>query len=522
MKTIFKTVFLFLVSATPLTCLYGQEGILDPSFDLDGMVTIDVPNSSNDVVRSMAVQPDGKILLGGHTSDGVTDNFCLIRLKSDGSLDSGFGTNGVVVTNFPYSSVGNDIAIQSDGKIILAGQTWSGSKNQFALARYKPDGALDASFGNAGMVTTAFDYAAYATSVKIQSDGKIIAGGTVNSSLTDGSLFALVRYTPNGSLDYTFGTNGIVTTDIAPGSGLSALDRINDLEILSNGKIIAAGHSGANATLVKYNSNGSLDTSFGEYGIETRNFSTSGNSFFNDIAIQESGKIIAVGAYTAANGFSDFLVTRYSATTGFLDNTFGNMGKLETPLSQEQDAATSVLIQHDGKILVGGSVKTSFFKFGLTRFDAQGNLDVTFGTNGVTQTAINPNYNQLEAMAIQSDGKILAAGPIGDSPSHMGVARYTSALLSVNDPLLPFGAISVYPNPAINEVHVKYVLNNQGDVALELLNAQGQRIQLVERKNMPINVMNEEILKLDGLASGTYYVSIGVSNTKQTIKIVKK
>lgn len=521
MSTFLKNIFFFILT-TPAAILYGQEGILDHSFHADGTVSIDMANSSNSVARSIAVQADGKIVLGGHTSDGVTDKFCLIRLNTDGSLDNGFGTNGIVATAFPYSSVGHDIAIQSDGKIVLAGQTWGGSQNEFALARYKTNGELDASFGNAGLVTTAFNYLAYATSVKIQSDGKILAGGMVNNSMTDGSLFALVRYAMDGSLDNTFGTNGIVTTDIALGSGLSALDRINDLEILSNGKIIAAGFSGANATLVKYNADGSLDLNFGEAGIETRNFSTSGNSFFNDIVLQQDGKIIAVGAYTASNGFSDFLVTRYNTTNGFLDDTFGNLGVLETSLSSEQDVATAVLIENDGKILVGGSVKASFFQFGLTRFDAQGNLDLTFGTNGVTLTPIDPNYNQLEALALQADGKILAAGSTGSASSKIAVARYTSKVLAVNNPVMQFGKIAVYPNPTADEVHIQYVLNTASDVTVELLNAQGQRIQVIERGKMPVDEVNEEVLEFAGLSSGVYYVSVGVESGKRVFGIVKE
>lgn len=287
MKKIFKSVFLTFASVAMLTVSHAQDGILDNAFHLDGMVTIAVENSTNDVARAIAVQPDGKILLGGHSTQGNVDNFCLIRLNSDGYLDADFGTNGVVVvTSFPYTSVGYDIALQPDGKIIIAGSAWVASKTNFALARYDEDGELDISFGNAGIISTPFEYSAYVTSLKVQPDGKILAGGTVNNSMTDGSAFALARYTSGGVLDAAFGADGIVTTDVAVGSGLSALDRINDLEILANGKIIAAGFSGANATLVKYNSDGSLDGGFGELGVETRNFSVGGNSFFNDLAIQ--------------------------------------------------------------------------------------------------------------------------------------------------------------------------------------------------------------------------------------------
>lgn len=230
-----------------------------------------------------------------------------------------------------------------------------------------------------------------------------------------------------------------------------------------------------------------------------------------------------MGGYTASSGMSDFLVARYSMTTGFLDNTFGDAGRLETPLSTEQDVATAVLIQGDGKILVGGSAKATVFQFALTRFDAAGSLDLTFGTNGVTRTSIDADFNQLEAMAIQADGKILAAGYGGDFPGYIGVARYnnSSVPLAVNDPLLQFADIQVYPNPASDEVHISYALHEQLDVVLELRNALGQQVQRLESNNVKANDQQQETLELGELSSGIYYLSVGTSDAWQTFKIVK-
>jgi len=225
-------------------------------------------------------------------------------------------------------------------------------------------------------------------------------------------------------LDTSFGTGGGSITDVSPGSGLGALEILNDIAVGQNGKIIAAGVSGPNATLVAYNSDGSLDNGFGSDGIIAQNFSITGNSVFNGLDIQEDGKIVAAGFSTS--GFSDFLVTRYNSD-GTPDDTFGNMGFVLTPISPQQDGANSILVQPDGKILAGGTARNSIYQFALARYDVNGTPDATFGTNGIVETAIDSStFSRIESIALQPDGKILAAGFASNSSYDMCIVRYNS------------------------------------------------------------------------------------------------
>lgn len=210
-----KVFILNLISVLCFSTLSAQFGLLDPSFGSGGVVTMDI-NNSNDVMKSIVVQADGKIIVAGYSSNVSSDRFCLVRLNADGSKDYSFGANGVVLTDFPYTSVVSDIALQSDGKIVAAGHTWNGTENAFAIARHHSDGALDISFGNAGKVVADFPGKnAVARALKIQNDGKIILAGQVYTLNNDWDEFAIARLNNDGSPDLTFGINGRVTTSFA-------------------------------------------------------------------------------------------------------------------------------------------------------------------------------------------------------------------------------------------------------------------------------------------------------------------
>ena len=145
---------------------------------------------SVDRAFAMALQPDGKLVVAGD-SDA---NFALARYNSDGSLDAGFGTGGKVITSFGGTDQASAVILQPDGKIVVAGQTDTGVSIDFALARYMPDGSLDGAFGSGGRVTTNFigNSDDLGSAVALQSDGKIVVGGTSDDN------FALARYTPEG------------------------------------------------------------------------------------------------------------------------------------------------------------------------------------------------------------------------------------------------------------------------------------------------------------------------------------
>ncbi|MFA7382658.1 MAG: putative Ig domain-containing protein [Desulfurivibrionaceae bacterium] len=331
---------------------------------------------------SVAVQADGKILLGGHSDF----NFALARYNVDGSLDATFGTGGKLTTDFGSHDYGRSIAVQDDGKILLGGE----SNGSFALARYNTDGSLDATFGAGGKLTTDFGISAAGHSIKVQADGQILVGGEGNGDL------ALVRYNTDGSLDTTFDADGKVTTDFG-----STYEHGDSVAIQADGKILLAGQSYGDFALVLYNTDGSLDATFDGDGKLTTDFG--GNDSGRSVVVQEDGKIL-IGGDTNST-VRDYALARYNAD-GSLDASFGSDGKLTTDLGSMYDLGFSVALQADGKILLGGSGGTGFM---LARYNEDGSLDTDFDTDGkVSANFGGDDYGR--SLALQPDGKILLGG----------------------------------------------------------------------------------------------------------------
>jgi len=286
----------------------AKAGDLDPSFGRDGKVTTEFFGGSDEAF-ALAVQ-DGKLVAAGSADRRSDTDFALARYRSNGRLDRSFGRRGRVTTDF----VGGldqirALVVQADGKLVAAGfaNTRSGTTSDFALARYRPNGALDPSFGGDGKVTT--DFAGsdnIATAVAVQADGKLVAAGFVDLRPGD-SDFALARYKPDGTLDRSFGTGGKVTTDFAGG-----LDQAFALVVQANGKLIAAGRAQVTTTglfdfaLARYRPNGSLDASFGTGGKVTTDFADEANAL-----VVQGGKLVAGGSASTTPFNRDFALARY-------------------------------------------------------------------------------------------------------------------------------------------------------------------------------------------------------------------
>lgn len=273
----------------------AAPGDLDLSFGGTGKVT-----TGSGPSQSIALQPDGKILTAGWgIGGGGSRDFEIVRFNSNGSLDTGFNGTGKVFTDFDLGEdIANSIAVQSDGKILVAGEVIVSGKANFGLARYNSDGTLDASFNGSGKVITAFGAGmidrAYA--LALQNDGKIIAGGYSQNS--EVSYFALARYHADGSLDTTFGEAGKV---------IAVNGSCHDLALQSDGKIVAAGYR--NDTVVaRYNVDGSLDLSFNGTGFVITN--VGGSDGANGVAVQIDGKIV-VGGYSSTGFTYKVAVVRY-------------------------------------------------------------------------------------------------------------------------------------------------------------------------------------------------------------------
>jgi uncharacterized delta-60 repeat protein len=401
----------------------AAAGDLDPTFGIGGKVTTDLGRSV-DSANAVAVQADGKLVVVGQTfknNDSSNEDFAVARYNTDGTLDSTFGHRGRVRTDFPtLAAEASAVVIQSDGKIVVAGGAFPlfVFAGDFKVVRYNPNGSLDTSFGSGGIVTTTFPGdGSFAFALALQSDGKIIAAGTDFVDFNPGDMsdtdFALARYNPDGSLDTTFGNGGTVTTDFFFGMEDDAFSVL----IQPDGKIVAVGSANEGATFfdfaaARYLSNGTIDTTFGVGGKVHTDFGVRGFDQALSAALQADGSIVAAGFATSIDGIREnFAVARYTSS-GVLDTTFSNDGLQQIDFGSCCQDAYAVLLQSDGKIITVGFPQSeqSDSDFLLARLNSTGSLDTTFGIGGKVRTSFGNLAGGAYGAALQADGKIVAAG----------------------------------------------------------------------------------------------------------------
>jgi uncharacterized delta-60 repeat protein len=414
---------LLVATATPGAAAPGD---LDPTFDGDGKVTTDF--GGRDSAGGVVIQPDGRIVAGGFGAGPGEFDFAVARYETDGSLDPTFDTDGKVTTDFNTSDDrGAAVALQADGKIVVAGQSLvagpPGPSINFAVVRYNSNGSLDTTFSGDGKVTTDVGNGEddAATAVAIQADGKIVTAGYVRNQFVDPqgpSDFALVRYNTDGTLDTTFGVGGIVTTDFNLDD-----DAANGVVIQPDAKIVAVGYANMGTfdfALARYNTNGTLDSTFDGDGKVTTSFGSTDTG--DGIALQSDGKIVASGSANIS-GNIDFALARYN-TNGSLDTTFSGDGKVTSDFGGT-DHASAVGIQPDGRILAGGYVVTAEGDFALARYTVNGSPDTIFGGGDGEVTTDFGGYDIAHGMAIRADRRVVLAGcAFCFNQYDFGLARY--------------------------------------------------------------------------------------------------
>jgi uncharacterized delta-60 repeat protein len=408
----FATMSLVL-SSTPAHAAV-TDGTLDVTFGSGGTVVTE-NRAGDEWLQAIAIQPDGKLVGAGVSNRGI-DYFTIARYNPDGSLDTSFGggSTGRRLTKIGAANDGaSAVMLQSDGKVVAAGSTYNGISDTFAVVRYNPDGTPDATFGSFGVVTTQFDAASdssdRAAAVVSQPDGKVVVAGT--SSIGG---FAIARYNPNGTLDTTFGNGGKAVTTVT-----SRFDVASAVVLQPDGKLVAAGTAGDDFALVRYNGNGTLDANFGTGGKATTSFGL--RDAASAAVLQSDGKIVVVGS--GDNGSdSDFAIARYNSN-GTLDTTFGNGGKSLTSIGTGIDVGTGVVMQADGKVVASGYFQNGFRSdISLVRYNTNGQMDPTFGAGGKTTTSIS--NDEASALALQSDGNLVVAGSSYGIDNDFALARY--------------------------------------------------------------------------------------------------
>jgi uncharacterized delta-60 repeat protein len=396
------------------TLLVAARGDLDPTFGSGGKVVTDF--GGNETAWGLAVQPDGKAVVAGTRFDpGPSDDFVLARYTVSGALDPTFDGDGKVTTDFGGRSDGaDDLALQADGKIVAAGSGFSAEVRpvDFALAKYNRDGTLDTTFGAGGRVLTTFAQNSIdrANAVVIQADGKIVAAGSTRSGPT--SEFAVARYLPNGSLDASFDGDGLVVTPISTGV-------VFDLAVQPDGKLIAAGWSnpgGFDIAMARYNPDGSLDSSFDGDGMVVASSFRPASTYAPQVLVQRDGKILTGGAGLA----------RFNPD-GSVDRSFGEGGRALTDVG-----LVTPLLQPDGKIIAAGSTfgaDGGSSDFTVVRLSAAGRIDSTFGRGGRVVTNFRPQDDATDAELL-ANGKLVVSGYTAqvpfEAPADFAVARYVA------------------------------------------------------------------------------------------------
>lgn len=471
-----------------------SAGDLDLSFDVDGIALTDF-GGTTDRAADLAIQADGKIVVVGLTSPGAGQGgTALARYNHDGSLDDGgladstpadrFGASGRVVTTLDFSSASaKDVAIQPDGKIVVAGAVSNGGNIDFMVARFNRDGSLDDGtstdstpgdqFGftggdppAAGQVTFDFGFIFDgAEAVAIQSDGKIVVAGQAMIDSSFHSRFALARFNADGSLDDggaadstagdRFGADGAVTTGF--GGNFAS---IFDLALQPDGKIVAAGFTTAGDdsitlfAVARYDTDGNLDPSFDGDGRATLDFGL-GDNDATAVVVQPDGKIVVAGSARTTSRGRDFALVRYNSNGSIDDGSgsdatpadrFGADGKVLRDFAGRDDSVNGVVLQSDGKFVAAGTTlagtePTVHKDFAVARFNSDGSMDDgtasdttpddSFGAGGIVTTDFgsgSPTSDEAKAIALDADGRLVVIGTfqvgVGTSQVDFAVARY--------------------------------------------------------------------------------------------------
>ncbi len=490
---------------------YSQSGVLDTSFGNNGIVST-VINGSYNLAQTAVVQPDGKILVAGEAGEPSPMTLAVARYNIDGTLDNSFGNSGTLLIQVgPARSYARNIALQADGKIVIGAYTYDGIAADFAVLRLNADGTPDNSFGNNGITIVDNGSHDIVDAMTLLNDGKILLAGNNYSE------FLAARFNTDGSLDTSFGTNGWIATEFD-----SSDSQVKDIALQADGKFLLGGYSYNNSTgvnsmaVARYNEDGSIDTTFGTSGKVTIN---SGNNedYAVAIAVQSDGKIVMGGyTYVGDNPLRyDFVAVRLNID-GTFDNNYGNNGiVISRVLENGQNYAEQMVLQPDNKIILAGYAATvDNYNLAMLRFDSDGSVDTTFGTDGKVNTDISGTADFGKAIALQPDHKVILAGYYY-APSGIGemvVARYDNIILGTQD--YQNHEFRLYPNPANDQITIE-LSDATSNYQLEIFDFLGKKV-------FAYDIQKVGHIDISALTSGTYLIKINSENKTNFIRFIKQ
>lgn len=396
------------------------DGDIDPTFGLSGLVTLAFSNPMGSHER-IAVQADGKIV----ACDGIPDAIVTARVNADGSPDTTFGNNGVASVSFPYGGTCTGIAVQTDGKIVVAGvEDSSTGQSNFAAFRLNTDGTLDQGFSDTGGIFTSdFQLGGNedAWGIAVQPDQNIVLVGQA------GNAIAALRLLPNGTYDDSFGTNGRFSTTLgySSGSGRGYAVKLDSLgRIVIGGYFATSSTSNSEFVALRLTAAGELDTTFNATGSIFVSFGATSGDTARAVALESDDSVVLVGTSTLLNG--DYVGDVVHVTSsGTLDSQFAAAGELVIPAGQGLNVITSVGIQSDGKITVAGYSFPTPVQAQAARLNTDGSVDSSFG---ITTYSLGGPPAGFESVFLQGE-ELYAGGYINPTAMPGGVSDVITRLV---------------------------------------------------------------------------------------------
>lgn len=407
----------------------ATAGDLVESFGNKGRRLDDLSRGKRDVGSSVAVQPNGKILVGGWAKkpNGV-GAMAVVRYDRTGRRDQSFGSNGVVKIRRCFDA--RSIDVRPGGKILLAGNC----ELELGLVRLRRNGELDPAFGNGGVARAVINGEPFARDIVVGPDGKITVAGDTQNAITGGYAVAMARFLPNGELDTSFSGDGHLFTTY----GEDTYARGYGVDLQSDGKAIVVGEVGGSWILSRFTVDGQIDTSFGVEGVEYRGPVSVGVA--HAVEVLADDRILAAGEAIDDRGFRMAAVRSFP--NGETDTSFGDEGSTQLDFGKGDDGAGAYALARDSKgrivmagyMLTGRSNRTGRARFGLARMRANGRPDRSFGGDGTVQTSLRPNRKRehrelAEGVAIAANDDPIAAGyydPITGGREDIATVRYRS------------------------------------------------------------------------------------------------
>lgn len=515
----------FVVLSIALLPLFAaaQPGTFDPSFGGTGIVTLGVDSGSTEGT-AIAVQPDQRIVVAGFTYVHGNSDIALLRFLTDGTLDPSFGEGGMTGYDVGgFNDLPNCIALQPDGKILVGGTTRNAPDSaELLIGRFQANGALDSTFGDNGFLVmdrSDNNYAQEINAIAVQPDGKILAAATVFAPDYSGAVF---RFMPDGSLDPTWGALGLASAPYA-GQGMA-------LALRPDGKVLLGGRGGMTGTgilVLRYTQTGQVDSTFGDSGMAVHHRDGTNFDRAYSVALTPEGRIVAAGCFATADEWSPAVV-RFNAD-GSLDTTFGDSGAATYEVQPDipYESFNGLKVEPDGDLVLlvtsspgDGSPEIG----GVLRCLPNGERDSTFGTAGYTRIQAGINSDYVYDLDLQADGKIVVSG--GASMEVNAIASVTRLLgddhTSVAEHAADRPVMELFPDPAMDRAVLRGELAGPDRLTCTVIDLQGRKVAtLFEARPMPAGPFTAQ-LDLSGLLPAHYLVTLAGAHHRWTLPLVKE